>query len=211
MVGSSQGFSFQSIETQKVYALYANVRKGQQGEAASQPGANPAAGNLEDILDIGNSSGKLPGYETVLSILEEKVTGRIDKAFSGTEEVESQEDYWSPEKTAGRIAEFALKYYDAFAEAKGGESEETLDEFLGIVKGAIDQGIGEAREIIGGFTSDGKVPEETQGTIMKTRAHIEELLNAFREEAMKRIRGEGQGEDEEQAEEEPKVEEIVAA
>lgn len=143
----------------------------------------------QDVLDLGNSRGLAPNADTLMAILEDKVNAKVEgkfKADGDGKDAEDDKDYWSPEKTAGRIVNFALKFYDKFAEKNGGESADTVDKFLGIVKGAIDEGIGQAQDVIG-KASGGKVPEENQSVIAKTRDAIGSLLDEFRKEVLDRL------------------------
>jgi hypothetical protein len=198
------GYSHSIQESRYAIGLYASSkRKAGRGANDESEDARSVDNLLNDVLDIGNSRGITPGRETALSIVEEKAYAKIESSFAA-EEVEGAEtdDYWSPENTAGRIVGFALKFYDAYSQ-KNGESEETLDKFLSIVRGAIDEGIGEAEAIIGEASGDAVGPENAS-TISKTRDHIEKLLNAFRESALARLRGEvtdGSRDDESGAEE----------
>lgn len=166
------------------------ARPNESGEVGAV-GADNAGLNkvLGDILDIGNSRGLTPGSETTLSIIEQKAYARLEKAFS-TEKVEQppQDDYWSPEKTAGRIVGFATNFYEAFAK-KNGDSKETLEKFLGIVRGAIDEGIGQAETAIAGV-SGGSVPDANRSTISKTREYIDKMLQEFRDAQLSRLGGE---------------------
>lgn len=181
-------FSHSIQESRYAAGLYASAKRNKANGAEDDGDEGRHVGDLlHDVLDLGNSRGLPPGRETTLSIVEEKAYTKIEAAFS-TEEAPETDDYWSPEKTAERIVGFALKYYDAFA-GKNGDSEETLDKFLSIVRGAIGEGIGEAEAIIG-EASGGEVPSENASTISKTREHIERLLNEFRESALARLRGE---------------------
>jgi hypothetical protein len=182
-------YSHSIQESHYSIGLYASSKRAKgRGEEGGDEGRH--VGNLlHDVLDLGNSRGLPPGNETVLSIVEEKAYEKIESKLSLEEADETaSDDYWSPENTAGRIVGFALKFYDTFAK-KNGDSEETLDKFLKIVRGAIDEGIGEAESIIA-EVSGGSVSAENASTISKTRAHIENLLNEFRESALARLRGE---------------------
>ncbi|OIO32852.1 MAG: hypothetical protein AUJ18_04285 [Candidatus Hydrogenedentes bacterium CG1_02_42_14] len=188
----SASINIQSINSQKVTGLY------QYGlsKIDKNDDANNKPLEIQDILDIhsnnvGSNGGKLPGYETVLAILEKHTETKIDASFKAeglgkAEPTPEPNDYWSPENTGSRIVQFALGFYDNYVKKNGGENKENLDKFLGIVKGAIDEGIGSAEEIIGKANND-TIPDKIQNTIQKTRDHISKLLDDFRKEALGRI------------------------
>lgn len=159
--------------------------RGRAGEAEGEGGAG--SGAAADILDLRNSRGLQPSRETILSILEEKVSVRVEAAFPAEKALESEAaDYWSAEKTGERIARFALKFYDRYAE-KHGESEAALEDFLKYVKGAIDEGFGQARtEIaeVGGGSIDG----EKSSLIDATYDKVLSVLEEFRQSVLERLR-----------------------
>lgn len=119
----------------------------------------------------------LASTEGVTALLEEKVMGKIKARFEevfGAREIDPFDP--SPEATAKRIVRFATGFFGAYA-GDDPKSEEMLDEFLGIVKGAIDQGIGEAESILG----------STSETIGETKEYIAEYLDLFREETLRKF------------------------
>lgn len=150
--------------------------------------------SLRDILDTGNSRGLQPGDGTTLMILQEKSTLQIRQAFRNIETAEApketehaeKEDPFTPEKTAKRIVDFALKFYDAFSKAHDGESKDTLDKFLGIVEGAIDEGFSKAKKILGKHFN-GEIPDEKKNRISATRDIIGDLLDEFRKSVLERL------------------------
>lgn len=143
-----------------------------------------------DVLELGRpGASRQPSAETLLALIEEKVNRNVEQAFP-EEEVEPplSDDYWSPEKTAGRIVEFALKYWEHYSGKSGGENAATLDRFLALVEGAIDQGFGEATSLVS-EANGGSIPEKKAGTIAATRERVTALLSEFRETVMARIDG----------------------
>lgn len=213
MAGISVDFSYlQSIEYSRAAALYKSGGCGDSGSCGEEGNdLLEEAGGIMDNLDIGG--GGLMGAETVMAILEEKVTGRIEDRFDGgSVEPNEDADYWSPEKTAQRIVDFSAKFYDAFAAASGGHSEETLDEFLGIVESAIDEGFGEARALLTEY-HEGKIPKENEDVIGATRSRITELLAQLREDLLAKLSEitEMAKEDEEGITVESSLEELIAA
>ncbi len=179
-------YSYQS-QSMKLLSIDGALPRGSRGRGAGNgaESQDPAI----DSLDLGNSRRLQPSAETILSMLEEKVNARIEASVS-TEEVEPKEapDYWSAEKTGERIARFALKFYDQYAEKNGGESEETLESFLNLIKGAIGEGFGEARTQIA-ETSGGEIPSDKTSLIDSTHERVMSVLEEFRQSVLERLRG----------------------
>lgn len=141
-----------------------------------------------DRVELGNRRGLLPGTETILTILEEKVNARVEASFpAGNAESDKHFDYWSAEATGERIARFALKFYDRYAE-KHGESEETLEAFLKYVTGAIDEGFGQARKEIANV-SGGQEPENAKSLVDATYEKVISVLEEFRRSVLDRLKG----------------------
>lgn len=156
---------------------------------ASYRGHSSEALDDKDVLELGKNRHLGFSYESIHAILEEKCCSRIDAAFDSegaakTEPVEAPvDDYWSAENTGKRITDFALKFYETYAQASGGDSPATRDSYLEIIKGAIGEGFAQAEKIIGEPTG-GKVPDEKASLIGKTRAYIDTLLEEFRTQGL---------------------------
>lgn len=88
-------------------------------------------------------------------------------------------DYWSPENTAGRIAEGALGFFETFQKQNSNmPEEEQVDKFLSVITKAIDKGYGEATKILEGLqVFDGSIKDNAQAT----RSIITDKLEAFRD------------------------------
>lgn len=150
-------------------------------------GYGPEADGL-DRVELGNRRGLLPGTDTILAILEEKVNVRVEASFAETEAAPAERpDYWSAEATGERIARFALKFYDRYAE-KHGESEEALEDFLKYVTGAIDEGFGQARKEIANV-SGGQEPEGAKSLVDATYDKVMSVLEEFRQSVLERLNG----------------------
>ncbi len=95
----------------------------------------------------------------------------------GLEDVEP--DDYSPEAVADRIVQFSTAFFESFKTKNPELTEaEALDKFMAIIEGAIDQGIGEAAEILEGM----KLLEgEVEADIEKTYELIKEGLERFRD------------------------------
>jgi hypothetical protein len=66
-------------------------------------------------------------------------TGAVDERASVS--LEGLPEYWNAENTSQRIVDFAVSFYGAF--------EGAGDEFLSIIRDAIDQGFSQARDMLG--------------------------------------------------------------
>ena len=91
---------------------------------------------------------------------------------------EKPEDF-TPEKTAERIVSFATAFYGAYSEQHPEmEEEERLNSFMELIGGGIDQGFGEARDILAGLkVLEGPVKEGVD----KTYDLVQQGLQAFRD------------------------------
>ena len=122
-----------------------------------------AVGKLEEVLREA-----LGDEEFSLARLAEKTSG-----------IGGQEDYWSAEKTADRIATGATAHFEAFQRQNPDLGlEEQVDRFLEIIGGAVDQGYGEAASLLEGLgVFDGTIRD----TAEKTLQLVHEKLATFRE------------------------------
>ena len=81
------------------------------------------------------------------------------RAFDETKGIPGLPDYWNAENTSQRIVDFALSFAGLF---KGGD-----DEFVSMVKGAIDQGFSQAKDILGELPGAvGKLVDKTYALVM---------------------------------------------
>ncbi|NLJ93848.1 MAG: DUF5610 domain-containing protein [Aeromonadales bacterium] len=89
------------------------------------------------------------------------------------------DDYWSPENTAGRIAEGALGFFEIFQKQNSKLSEEEqVDKFLSVITKSIDKGYSQATNILEGLkVFDGSIKSNAE----QTRSIIDDKLAAFRE------------------------------
>ena len=111
-----------------------------------------AGGNIDDISPAVGSGSALKGYsvyshQTLVSTLE--ITGDAPVSDSG---------YYSPERTAERIINFALSFYD------GGDRQEYAE----MVKAAVMKGFDQAMGAFGGV-----LPQESYDTIGLVNSAIE--------------------------------------
>ena len=125
-------------------------------------------------------------YQEVVTELEAVLREQLDdpefsfeKLAAKTSGVEGQEDYWSSEKTAERIVTGATGFFSSFQEQNPHLSEEEqVDKFLSIISPAVDKGIGQAIEILEGFSVfDGSIKENA----LSTQEQVHQQLAAWRE------------------------------
>jgi len=89
------------------------------------------------------------------------------------------DDFFGPDKTAGRILDFALGGFihsDAFAQ--GGDTEKARAAFAELIGEAIRQGIAEARSMFGDLFG-GAVTAKTTEEVLRTEELVAEGLDGF--------------------------------
>ncbi len=84
---------------------------------------------------------------------------------------------FTPEKTAGRIADFALSWYGQWLDGRE-DSQETRAEFADYIGDAVQQGFDEAGAILG------VLPENTQSEIDQTHELVFAALDSFVENGL---------------------------
>jgi hypothetical protein len=112
-------------------------------------------------------------YIRMKGAIVEKVFGGGDEAkaaadprsFDEAKEIPGLPEYWNAENTAGRIADFALSFAGMF---EGGD-----DEFVSMIKDAIDKGFSQAKDLLG------KMPGEITKLTDKTHALIMDKIDKW--------------------------------
>ena len=102
------------------------------------------------------------------------------KNYSAGDVLKGLQDYFSPEKTSGRIVDFATAFFpmsDAYK--KGGDTEESRKEFGEMMRKAIQKGFDQAMGALG------KVPDATQQGIDKTHELTMKGIDDFIKNGMK--------------------------
>ena len=164
-------------------SLYASVKI--SGTIADVREAVPrrAGAGVGDLLDVRNHVDE--GYAS--TVLQNAMRDRLQAALenAGLEDT-SVDDLLaagtdtSPTATAERIVEFATSFYSQYvANHEGEEAEATLEEFVSMIRGAIDEGFGEAREILSGL---GRIPASVESGIEETYELTMKGLDEFLEE-----------------------------
>ena len=96
----------------------------------------------------------------------------------------------SPEATARRIVDFSTGFFARHAAQHGGEDDSVqLEEFVALIKGAVEAGFASAEGILSGL---GKVSPEVQGGIDETYELVVQGIDEFaREKSQLLERGTG--------------------
>tara|TARA_R110000744_G_scaffold296857_2_gene406692 strand:+ start:1882 stop:2511 length:630 start_codon:yes stop_codon:yes gene_type:complete len=133
---------------------------------------------IESSLKFNTTIGDQP-----LSLVLKTALQGINEALKTSGVDDSVEDAYesgvdfSPEATAERIVSFSTQFLASYREQNPEMSEEeSLTAFVDIISGGIDQGFGEAKDILGGLkVLEGDVSEN----IDKTYALVQSGLQAF--------------------------------
>lgn len=131
-----------------------------------------------DVVSLGRTP--LTSQDEMRVILESayaKIQGVVDdaKAELGIEAGAVIDT--SPEATANRILDFALGFFEQYREnhSELGD-EEAREQYAEFIGGAIQEGIDEAREILGALSA---IDETTESGIVSIEGLIQDGLNAF--------------------------------
>lgn len=137
---------------------------------------------IESSLKFNTTVGDQP-----LSLLLKTALQGINEALkaSGVEEsvedgYESGVDY-SPEATAERIVSFSTQFLSAYREQNPQMSEgESLTAFVDIISGGIDQGFGEAKDILSGLkVLEGDITNNIDKTYELVQTGLQSFVDSF--------------------------------
>ena len=133
---------------------------------------------IESTLEFSNSLGDQP-----LSLALKTALQGINEALQASGVESSVEDAYesgldfSPEATAERIVSFSTQFLGAFREQNPDMSEEeSLNAFMDVIGSGIDQGFGEAKDILGSLNV---LEGEVSDTIDTTYDLVQKGLQAF--------------------------------
>jgi len=122
------------------------------------------------------------GQRVVADSMQQALTAALEQAGLTTE-VESLLSSgldFSPEATSQRIVEFAVSFYDAFKSNNPDDgSEEQLDGFVDLIKGAVEEGFAQAGDILSGI---GNTPGRVADDIDRTHELVMQGIDRFAEE-----------------------------
>ncbi len=132
-----------------------------------------------DRLELGQS-GSVNNDQAMSMVLEramEKLRSVVDQARTELGLPEGAELDTSPDATAGRIVEFALNFFEKYAERNGLEdNEEGRTAYVEFISKAVYQGIDEARGILSALNA---LNPEISGNIDKTTDIIDQQFENF--------------------------------
>lgn len=133
---------------------------------------------FQDVVSFGKDK---PSEEFAMGALTEraydKLRSVVTDARAALGMAEGAQIDTSPEATATRIADFALGAYDKWRENHSEGDEDTArEEFASFIGGAIQQGIDEARGILGALNA---LSGDTSKNIDSTWSLIQQRLDDF--------------------------------
>lgn len=142
-----------------------------------------ANGNPEDIQKIMDYIKKQ--YEDMRTQILKEFFRKADGKTDETQNIEETSDlkipdYWNAENTSQRIVDFALQFYDAFKGAG--------EDFLKMIKDAIDKGFDEAKEMLG------DLPDPVSKLVSDTHDLVMQKLDTWAEEKGIQINKENENE-----------------
>ncbi len=139
---------------------------------------------IESTLEFSNSIGDKP-----LSLLLKTALQGINEALKAGGVENTVEDAYdsgidfSPEATAERIVSFSTQFFGSYKEQhpEMGE-EELLTSFVDIISGGIDQGFGEAKEVLEGLkVLDGDISINIDKTYELIQEGLQSFVDSFSE------------------------------
>ncbi|MBI2424863.1 MAG: DUF5610 domain-containing protein [Candidatus Hydrogenedentes bacterium] len=133
----------------------------------------------DDIVDFGSSGKVSPGQAQgiVLERAYEQLRAVVGDARADLGIPEGVELDTSPDATANRIADFAIGFFSKYAKNNGLEdNEEGRAQFAKFIGGAIETGIGEARDILGALSA---LSPQIDNNINQTASVIKQRLDDF--------------------------------
>lgn len=133
----------------------------------------------QDVLQL--SAGKPATTTEALEVVRERAFAQlrdvVKEARAALGIPDGQTIDTSPEATADRIANFALKFFSNYAENNGlADDEAGRQQFADFIGGAIEQGIGEARDILQGLQV---LSGDVSNQIDETAGLIQQRLDDF--------------------------------
>lgn len=158
-------------------------------EARAQLNAGIVQSSIEVSITAGNETMKLLLKSVVANINDALQPYIGDKAINAAQnnpiqQAMSQDN--SPQATAERIVGLATGFFDAFkTQHPGGDQQAVLDHFLQTIKGGIDQGFKEARNILNGL---GVLQGDIAGNIDRTYQLVQGKLADFSSSASAAIK-----------------------
>ncbi|MBB1268612.1 DUF5610 domain-containing protein [Shewanella sp. SR44-3] len=161
-----------------------------QGQDVKQVASKATASELSRQMTNANilaaqEKVQLESGDKSMTLLYKAAVEAIDKELAPTlgvnstqKHVDSNVDY-SPEATAERIVSFATQFFPLHQERNSNMSlDEQLESFMGIIGGAIDQGFGEAKDILKGLQV---LQGDIESGVNSTYEFVQKGLQDFRD------------------------------
>ena len=135
---------------------------------------------IESASEVSLSAGNEPLhllYSAAIDKLNEVLGPELGE--DAIQKAAERPEEFTPEATAERIVQFATSFYASYSEEHPELTEqERIEGFMDLISGAVDQGFGEARDILEGL----KVLEgEVEEGVDKTYDLVQQGLQAFRD------------------------------
>jgi len=137
---------------------------------------------IESSLKYNQSIGDQPlslVLKTALQGINESLkAGGVDSSVEDA--YESGVDF-SPEATAERIVAFSTQFFGAYQEQNPDmDEEESLASFVEIISGGIEQGFGEAKDILGSLKIlDGDIADNVDKTYELVQKGLQDFVDSF--------------------------------
>jgi hypothetical protein len=137
---------------------------------------------IESSLKYNQSIGDQP-----LSLVLKTALQGINEALKASGVDNSVEDAYesgidySPEATAERIVAFSTQFFGAYQEQNPDmDEEESLASFVEIIRGGIEQGFGEAKDILGSLkVLDGDIADNVDKTYELVQKGLQSFIDSF--------------------------------
>jgi len=137
---------------------------------------------IESSLKYNQSIGDQP-----LSLVLKTALQGINEALNASGVDNSVEDAYesgidySPEATAERIVAFSTQFFAAYQEQNPNmDEEESLASFVEIIRGGIEQGFGEAKDILGSLkVLDGDIADNVDKTYELVQEGLQSFVDSF--------------------------------
>ena len=140
---------------------------------------------LQSAVDVNINMGN----DSLSLVLKTALEGINNALLESTGEVNSLQTAYdagidvSPEATANRIISLSTGFFGQYQQSNPEmEFEEALTSFVEIISGGVDQGFGEAREILTGLgVLEGKIASNVDQTYVIVQQKLEAFSESFKE------------------------------
>ncbi|GGA68058.1 hypothetical protein GCM10011369_07200 [Neiella marina] len=164
-------------------SLYRNVEQTNKPASKEQLKNDQNAAILQAQLEVSVQAGNQPMallYRTAIDAINEELAPEFgDNAAQ--QALDDGIDV-SPEATAERIIAGSTKYFDAFLEVNTDlQGEDALNEYMNIIKGAVDKGFEEARDILDSLAVlEGDIADNINLTYDFVQAGLQNFADSYR-------------------------------